>query len=269
MKWSRFFKRIGIKEVFRVKKHPVLKGLKLIDGHAHLNEIAQIDAAIKNALAAGVTRIIAVGMDVASNRKTLELAETFPGIIHPAIGFHPWSINIDNIEETLAFIDKHLDRCIGLGEVGLDYKVKLKKPVQWEAFSRVLELADRYRKPVIIHSRYSHQRCHRMVSEAGVEKAVFHWYSGSLEILERIIGDGYYVSCTPALAYSPGHQAAIKQAPIDRILVETDCPVVYRGKVSEPAHLLDTIHHLSRLKGRPMEELAQITTANTRAFFGI
>lgn len=248
-----------------MKKYPDLKGLKLIDGHAHLNELAQIDAAIKNALAVGVTRIIAVGMDVGSNRKTLELADAYPDLIQPAIGFHPWSINMDNIEETLGFIDQHLDRCIALGEVGLDYKIKLKKQVQWEVFSGILELAARHRKPVIIHSRYSHQRCHRMVSEAGVEEAVFHWYSGSLEILERIIEDGYYA----ALEYSPGHQAAINHAPIDRILVETDCPVAYRGKASEPAHLLDTIHHLSRLKGRSMEEIAQITTANTQAFFSI
>jgi TatD DNase family protein len=108
-----------------------------------------------------------------------------------------------------------------------------------------------------------------MVSAAKIKKAVFHWYSGPLDLLEKIIADGYFVSCTPALAHSTAHQAAIRQAPLERILIETDCPVEYRGKVSEPAHLIDTLTHLSRIKDRPTEEVARITTANARMFFGI
>jgi TatD DNase family protein len=242
---------------------------ELIDGHAHLNEIDDIEGALERAAVAGVARIVAVGMDIASNRRVLEIAACYPGLVLPSVGFHPWSIPTEHIEATLAFVRTHLASCTALGEVGLDYKVKVKKAVQWEVFARVLELAAEFEKPVIVHARFSHQRCHRMVSAAKIKKAVFHWYSGPLDLLEQIIADGYFVSCTPALAYSTAHQVAIRQAPLERILIETDCPVEYQGKVSEPANLLDTLTHLSRIKDLPIEEIARITTANAGTFFGI
>jgi TatD DNase family protein len=108
-----------------------------------------------------------------------------------------------------------------------------------------------------------------MVKDAGIEKGVFHWYSGPLEILEKIIDHGYYVSATPALAYSPPHQAAMRTAPLDRILVETDSPVEYQGRISEPADLVITLEELSRLKGMDQGEVRKITTANANRFFGI
>lgn len=242
---------------------------ELIDGHAHLNEVNDIEGAIDRAAAAGVARIVAVGMDIASNRRILEIAASYPGFVLPAVGFHPWSITTEPIEANLAFVRTHLATCTALGEVGLDYKAKVKKAVQWEVFARVLDLAVEFEKPVIVHARFSHLRCHQMVSEAKIKKAVFHWYSGPLDLLEKIIADGYFVSCTPALAYSTHHRSAIRHAPLERILIETDCPVEYQESVSEPVHLLDTLTHLSRIKDLPLEDVARFTTANAKAFFGI
>ena len=241
----------------------------LIDVHAHLDKVDQIDRAIKNAQAVGVKHIVAVGMDVDSNQKTLNLAGRYSNIICPAIGYHPWEIRKDEIDETLSFLEENAASCIAIGEIGLDYKIKVKKTIQRDVFSRILRLSIKKRKPVIIHSRFSHERCHRMASSAGVAKAVFHWYTGPTDVLDRIIEDGYFVSATPALSYSPPHQAAMKKAPLDRILVETDTPVAYRGKVSEPAHLLKTLNELSRIKNIPIEELARITTANAKCFFSM
>ncbi len=241
----------------------------MIDTHAHLNEIEEIDQAIQKAKKLGINGIVAVGMDLASNRTTLDLAKKFPQMVHPAIGYHPWSITLDTIEENLKFIEENLNKCIALGEVGIDYKAKVKKPVQWEVFSKLLSLAGRHNRPVIVHSRFSHQRSHQMVKDSGIERAVFHWYSGPLETLAKIMDDGYYVSATPALAYSPPHQGAIQAAPIERILVETDSPVEYQGKTSEPADLMITLKELSRLKGMDIEEVRRITTSNAKRFFGI
>ena len=240
----------------------------MIDTHAHLNEIEDIHQAILRAKDVGIKGIVAVGMDLLSNQRTLDLARQFPEMVHPAIGYHPWSINQDTIEENLKFIEKNLANCIALGEVGIDYKTKVKKPLQWEVFSRLLSSAYRYSRPVIVHSRFSHQRSHQMVKDSGVEKAVFHWYSGPLEILERIIVDGYYVSATPALAYSTPHQAAMRAAPVERILVETDSPVAYQGRISEPADLVITLGELSRLKDIPLEDARFITSNNAELFFG-
>ena len=89
-----------------------------------------------------------------------------------------------------------------------------------------------------------------------------------MEILERILDRGYYISATPALAYSRFHQAAVKKAPLERTLIETDSPVEYRGKKSEPANLIDTLELLSRLKKVSIQDVADITAENTKQFFG-
>ena len=241
----------------------------MIDTHAHLNEIEDIDRAILRAEEVGIKGIVAVGMDMLSNQRTLDLASKFPEMVYPAIGYHPWSINQETKEQNLKFIERNLSTCIALGEVGIDYKTKVKKSLQWEIFSSLLSIALRHKRPVIVHSRFSHKRSHEMVLNAGIEKAVFHWYSGPLEILAKIIDQGYYVSATPALAYSPPHQAAMRAAPLERILVETDSPVEYEGRISEPAHLMITLEELSRLKGIPFKDVQLVTSNNARLFFGI
>ena len=239
----------------------------LIDGHAHLSDMAHPERAVENALTAGVNRIIAVSMNLDSCRKTLALAEKYPDNVFPAIGYHPWSVTAEDMEDTLVFITQHLHRCVALGEVGLDYKVKVKKKLQKEVFSKLLGLAVDVHKPVIIHSRFSYQRTYEMAMEAGVKKAVFHWYSGPVEILDNIIASGFYVSATPALAYSSHHQAAMARAPVERILIETDAPVQYGNLSSEPADLRETLFHLSRIKNMPEDQLATIVTKNTEMFF--
>jgi TatD DNase family protein len=246
-----------------------LSKILMIDSHAHLNEIEDVEAALARAQEAGINGIVAVGMDMASNQATLELHRRFPHLVYAAVGYHPWSITPDSIDDNLAFIREQLSWCVALGEVGLDYQAKVKKKLQQEVLAQLLELAAREGKPVILHTRFSQQRSHRLVKEAGIAKAVFHWYSGPLEVLEDIIADGYFISATPALAYSPPHQAAIQAAPLSQILIETDAPVVYQEKVSEPAHLLITARELSRLKGMELSQVIETTSANARGFFNI
>ena len=241
----------------------------LIDTHVHLDQIQSVEQVIQTARQADISAIIAVGMNYASNRKVLELANRFAGMVYPAIGYHPWSIKAAEVEASIRFIEKNLGNSVALGEVGLDYKVKVKKPLQREVFARVLQLAKDKKKPVIVHSRLSHSRTHRMVAESGVDKAVFHWYSGPLDILDRILADGFLVSATPALAYSSPHRAAMARAPLEKILIETDSPVTYADNVSEPADLRITLRELGHLKNIPQDRLALVTTENARKFFGI
>ena len=241
----------------------------LIDGHVHLSEIEHPGRAVENAVKAGVQRMVAVAMNLDSCRKNLALADRFPDNVLPAIGYHPWSIKAEDVEDTIFFITKNIHRCVALGEVGLDYKVKVKKKLQKAVFSKLLNLAVTINKPVIIHSRFSHQRTYEMAVGAGVEKAVFHWYSGPVDILDNIIASGFFVSATPALAYSHHHQTAMKRAPVERILIETDAPVQYGDRASEPADLKETLFHLSRIKKVPEDKLAGIVTKNAERFFGL
>jgi len=90
-----------------------------------------------------------------------------------------------------------------------------------------------------------------------------------LDVLSRILEDGYFVSATPALKYSPPHQAAMQKAPLERILIETDAPVAYQGQASVPSTLVETLNSLSRLKRVPVPEVMRQTTANAERFFSL
>jgi Tat protein secretion system quality control protein TatD with DNase activity len=90
---------------------------ELVDGHAHLNEVEDIEGALERAKTAGVARIVAVGMDISSNRKVLEIATSYPELVLPSVGFHPWLISTEPIEATLAFVRTHLQSCTALGMI--------------------------------------------------------------------------------------------------------------------------------------------------------
>jgi TatD DNase family protein len=242
---------------------------ELIDAHAHLNEIEAIDAVLADARAAGVGQVVAMGMERTSNEKNLELAARYPGQVWPAVGYHPWSLTAERASATLAHIRENLPRCVALGEIGLDYKVKVPRKLQQELFGRLLEMAAEWDKPVVVHCRFSHPRAHAMVRAAGIRRAVFHWYSGPLEVLDALLADGYFISTTPALAYSPPHRAAALRAPLDRILVETDTPVSYQGRPSRPADLRQTVEQLSGLRQATFAQIARSTAENARRFYDL
>ena len=241
----------------------------VIDTHAHLDELPDADTAITEARDGSVLGIVAIGQDIPSNQKTLEIAGRHPGFVFPAIGYHPWRLNPDHHDETLAYLDQNLGDCVALGEVGLDYKAKTKKKVQKAIFQDLLAIAKRHNKPVIVHCRYVHETAYRMVKEAGIEKVVFHWYSGALDLIPQIAGDGYYMSATPALLYNPYHAKAIKAVPLSNLLLETDAPVHYQELAARPVHVQVTLEEVARVKGVSLEEIAVQTTQNAKACFGL
>jgi TatD DNase family protein len=243
--------------------------ISLIDVHAHLDQVEDLSNSLEEAHAAGVIGVIGVGMDVESNQKILKIAEENKGYVYRAIGYHPWELKEAEVEENLLFIRNHLGDCIALGEVGLDYKVKIKKEVQWRVFRELLTIALDFNKPVILHCRFSHQHALRIVKELKIRRAVFHWYSGPLPVLEEILATGFFISATPALRYSPPHQEAIKRTPLERILLETDAPVIYQGKESRPKDVRITLGEVARLKGLDPSEVSRQTTSNASRFFGV
>jgi TatD DNase family protein len=241
----------------------------LVDGHAHLNELNDLSESFQEARAAGVRGIIAVGMDIDSNKKILRIAEENSQFVYPALGYHPWQIKEEEVEANLSFIRDHVEECLALGEIGLDYKITVKKELQWKVFGELLDIALESDKPVIVHCRYSHRRAFDMVRGRKVKRAVFHWYSGPLRLLGEILEAGYLISATPALDYSPPHQEAIKRAPIERILLETDTPVSYQGRESRPKDVRITLEEVSQLKGLDPTVVSRQTTENASRFFKI
>jgi TatD DNase family protein len=241
----------------------------VIDTHAHLDELPDAQTAIGEAKEGSVLAIVAVGQDIPSNQKTLEIAGQHPGFVFPAIGYHPWRLNPDDNDEVLAYIATNLKHCVALGEVGLDYKAKTKKKIQKAIFQELLAIAKRLDKTVIVHCRYVHETAYRMVKEAALEKAIFHWYSGPLDLIPLIARDGYYMSATPALLYNPYHAAAIRAVPLSNLLLETDTPVQYQELAARPVHVQVTLQEVARVKGITPDEIAAQTTRNAKACFGL
>jgi TatD DNase family protein len=252
--------------------------MELIDTHTHLEDIKDLRGAIKRAVDVGVIAIIAVGSDYDSNCWILSESQKYQTEslrIYPALGLHPWSFNTTNIDETINFIKKNISKAVALGEAGLDYwlidarKDEDVKRLQREVFWRILEIASKNNKPVSIHGRGAWMDCVNMVIEAGIKKAVFHWFSGPSEALKKIIDHGCYISATPAAAYSKEHRKAILKTPLENIVLETDSPVVYAEETAEPAHIIKALRAVAKLKGKEVEFIAEKTTENAKRIFRI
>jgi TatD DNase family protein len=249
-----------------------------IDTHAHLDDLENLSAAIEAAKKAGVTGIIAVGVDIASNQKLLQIAAQYRGFVYPAFGYYPGSIKEAEIDLNLEFIRANVAQAVAIGEVGLDYSKWVRagaaKELQKHALREIFKIARDNDKPALIHSRYAWRDALDLAVEAGLEKAVFHWYTGPLSVLRDILAQGYCISATPALEYHPEHQQAIKATPLAQLLLETDCPVVYaKGRedefASSPADVVRSLKGAAALKGVSESEIAAATTENAKRLFGL
>jgi TatD DNase family protein len=252
--------------------------MKLIDTHAHLEDIEQLDEALARAEESGVTAVVTMGADHKSNQWALNesIKHGRPKLkIYSAVGIHPGWIDISSVDAELGLIEENINKVIAVGEIGLDYwykhirKDEEKKALQRETFRKLLEIAKKNGKPVSIHSRGAWTDCVNIVIEEGIKKAVFHWFSGSLDDLKKLLGCGYYVSASPAAAYSKEHRAVIENTPLERILLETDSPVSYKGEPSEPSHVLKALVAVVELKKEKRETIAEKTTENAKTVFGI
>jgi TatD DNase family protein len=248
---------------------------RLIDSHAHLEELDGLGSAIDRAKENGVVGIVAVGSDYQSNSRVLEIATKYRGFVYPALGLHPGMLYQaeSSLEREIQFIEDHLHDAVAIGEVGLDYHKRVlsntSKDRQHSVFSTLLSLGRKQRKPVIIHSRYAWRDSFALTKGAAVELAVFHWYTGPSNVLREILDAGYFVSATLAAEYHAEHRRAVKETPLDRLLLETDCPVAYQGHRSEPADVTRSLQAAADLKGLPADVVAEKTTQNAMLLFGL
>jgi TatD DNase family protein len=145
--------------------------------------------------------------------------------------------------------------------------VRCERELQQRVFKEILDLAKDHGKPVLIHGRAAWEDAVSFAKDSGVERAVFHWYSGPNNVLDEIIRAGFFMSATPAAAYSERHRKAIERVPLENLLLETDSPVSYRGKTAEPADALVSLRCVAEIKGITASEVAERTTENAMAFF--
>lgn len=256
--------------------------MQTYDTHAHLDHLPNLDLALDEAHKAGVEGIVAVSMDLPSCQKNLEIKKNKSRPeIYLAMGMHPSEADLEEVPLCTQLIEENVQELKAIGEIGLDFWYKWvkkdlrKKEEQIKVFHHFLALAKKLNLPVIIHSRGAWQECLDMVKEAGLSKALFHWYSGPVDILEQIMAAGFYVSTGPSLAYSPQSREAISKASIERLLIETDCPVHYKEENSEetfqssPKDVFRTLKAYCQLKNMKKEDALGIFNSNAKSFFGI
>ena len=246
--------------------------LKVADAHAHLIELKDLDAVIDRASKAGVFAIVSMGVSLRSNIKNLQITKKYSDSqvkIIPALGLHPWGLDEKDIEPTIEHILKNIQESAGIGEIGLDYWRKdgsliepSKKEIQHLAFKKTIKLAKEFGKPISVHTRGAWEDCFNMIVEQRVKKVIFHWFSGPVELVKKIIDCDFYISTTPALKYSKEHRSAILNTPLENLLLETDSPVKYGDLKSEPKDVLIPLREVSKLKNVKIEEVAKKTTNN-------
>ena len=246
----------------------------MVDTHCHIFSCYydDIDGVIDRAKANGIKMIIVNGYDIKSNIEVLDLVKKYD-IVYGAIGISPQELD-DYTEDNISFIDKHIndDKIIAVGEVGLDYHYDCDKERQKKLFRRQLDIADKYNKPVIIHSRDCIKETYDILKEYHV-KGIMHCYSGSVEMAREFNKIGFLLGIGGISTFKNARKMVdvIKNISLEYIVLETDSPYLtpepYRGKQNEPSYIPFILKKISELKGIGEDEVSEVTTSNVIRLF--
>ena len=247
-----------------------------IDTHCHIvsEYYDDIENVIKNAIDNDVLKIIVNGYNMQSNREVLELVKKYD-IVYGALGIQPEEL-YDYNDNSLKFIEEHIndEKIIAVGEIGLDYHYDTDKDLQKELFKRQLEIAYKYNKPVIIHSRDCIQETYNILKESKV-KGTMHCYSGSKEMALEFIKIGFSIGIGGVSTFKNAKNIVdvIKYIPLEYIILETDSPYLtpepYRGKKNEPMYISIIAKRVADIKDLDIKEIERTTTDNARRLFDI
>jgi TatD DNase family protein len=255
----------------------------LIDTHAHLFDDRfrkDLPAVLERAAAAGVERAVCLGIDLESSRQSVEIANRYPLVV-AAVGIQPNSAAEAKPGdwEAIVKLAESEPRVVAIGETGLDrYWDRAPFALQEDYFARHIELARRLGKPFVIHCREAEAdvvKALRDHSSKGPLRAVMHSFSGDLATARECLEMGLFISFAGMVTYPTAQNLrdVAKEVPLDRLLVETDCPYLapqpVRGKRNEPAFVAHTAALLADVKGVSVAELEEATARNARALFGL
>ena len=248
--------------------------MPLVDTHCHLDSEqfdADRDAAIERARAAGVQRMMAIGTGDGPPdlEAAIRLADAHP-FVYATIGVHPHDASkaTDETFARLRDLARH-PKVLAIGEIGLDYHYDFSpRDVQRQVFERQLDLARDAAKPIVIHTREAWAGTLDVLRALWKGQGIMHCFTGDEGMAREALDLGFYLSFGGVITFPKAEptRAAARLAPLDRILLETDCPylapVPYRGKRNEPAFMVETARRLAGLCGVTPEQIAERTTEN-------
>jgi len=253
----------------------------MIDTHSHLYDEAfagEEDAAVERAVSVGVTKLVLPDIDSKSRAAMFALADKHPGVAFPCLGLHPTEVNTGWREE-FATIDAWKDRKIyAIGEIGLDfYWSKEFVAEQEEVLALQLDMAHELDLPVIIHNREATEALISVIKKHNYSnlRGVFHAFTGSIETFRELqrLGD-WYVGIGGVVTFKKASIGeTVKDIPLDRILLETDCPyltpVPHRGERNESSYIPFIAEKIALQKGISIAEVDEVTTQNAQTLFRI
>jgi TatD DNase family protein len=255
--------------------------MPLIDSHAHL-DLPEFDAdrdlVIRRARDSGIDAIITVGIGIDECRRALELAGRHP-FMYATVGIHPHNAGGLDLA-MLDFVERNArkPKVVALGEMGLDYfRNRSPRQDQQRCFRAQLDIARSLNMPVVIHDRDAHEDTMSILRE---EKAsdmggVLHCFSGDPAMAFSCIDMGFYISIPGTVTFKSAStlHEVVRQVPLDRLLIETDCPfltpVPHRGKRNEPAFVRLVADKIAEIKKIEPGRVAEATSANARSAFRI
>jgi TatD DNase family protein len=256
--------------------------MKFVDAHIHLSDaeysgcIEEIIAEAKNA---SVAALVSNSMDLATSKRSLELAEQYSGMVYAALGIHPWNVNAlteEELQQTIELIsDEKQNRVlVAIGEVGLDFKYMNIWDKQLKVFNEMLRLAEKLDVPVIIHSRGTTAQIVDMLPSYNLKRVLLHWFSNPISALSKAVERGYYITEGPPTAYSNGIREVVRRVPLTNLLTETDGPVrffkqPFEGKRTTSAFIPLVVKAIAEIKKLDIASVAGQIIENFEEFFGI
>jgi TatD DNase family protein len=253
----------------------------LIDTHCHINDLSEEDlsALLERAKAVNVRKMICIGASkgTSSSFEAVSISEKYPEV-YATTGIHPHDADEHFWNDELAELLNHT-KVVAIGETGLDFFKEWSDFKKQEAlFRNTISLAKEFKKPLVIHCRDAFPECVKILKELNAEETggVFHCFSGTAEEAKILADMNFLVSYTGIITFKNAHTIRKEASgiPLSQIMLETDCPYMapepYRGKPSEPAHIIHIAETLSDTHQISPDEVAEITTKNAiRLFHGI
>ena len=254
--------------------------MQITDTHIHLyaDEFASDrDLLIREAIDKGVQRFFMPNIDSISVDRMIALTQKYPQNCFAMMGLHPCSVK-ENWKAELSAVEELLSEkeFAAIGEIGIDlYWDKTFIKEQEVVFRRQVELANHYQLPVIIHSRESFEEIYKILLETKKEKpcGIFHCFTGNIDQAKRAIEIGFYLGIGGVVTFkNSGLDKVIAEIDLKHLVLETDAPylapVPFRGKRNQPAYILKVAEKIAEIKGVSLEEVARITTENSKKIFG-
>jgi len=264
-----------------------------IDVHAHLgsNKFEKdLNEVIGRCRENSVT-VINSGVNSSTNREILEMKKKYPDVLRVSFGIYPVDALAKELEaneesfprdiegfdvgEELNWIEKNKDECVAIGEIGLDYSFEeiksseILKNKQKEVFRKVLNLAKKIDKPVVIHSRKAESDAIEILEEEEMKKVVMHCFSGKKSLIKKCIDNRWFLSIPPVITRLEHFKMVVGLVPLEQLLTETDSPYLSPvvGERNEPSNVLVTIKEIAKIKNLSEEEVRKKILKNAKELF--